>query len=201
MIVAALALRRAPWRSLQESGRLHVLLGTCVALMLLWSIRALRVPGLEYHYLGATLVTLMFGWRLALLALAVVLTGHVLNGTSDWQTFPMNLLTMGLVPVAVSHFLWRYAEARLPANFFVYVFACAFFGAGLAMLAVIATGSILLWISGAYSPEQLYQDYLQLIPLFMFPEAFITGVLMTLLVVYRPEWVASFDDRRYLAGK
>lgn len=201
VFVAALALRRAPWRSLLEHGRLHVLLGTCVALMLLWSIRALRVPGLEYHYLGATLVTLMFGWRLALLALALVLAAHVLNGTSDWQTFPMNLLTMGLVPIAVSRFIWRYTETRLPANFFVYIFACAFFGAGLAMFAVTLTGSSLLGISGAYSPEQLYQDYLQLIPLFMFPEAFITGLLMTLLVVYRPEWVETFDDRRYLAGK
>lgn len=201
MVVTALALRGAPWSSLRGAGRLHVFLGTCVALMLLWSIRAWRVPGLEYHFLGATLVTLMFGWRLALLALVLVLTAHVLNGTSDWQTFPMNLLTMGLVPIAVSHFIWRLAETHLPANFFVYIFACAFFGAGLAMLTVIFTGSGLLWIGGAYASEQLYRDYLQLIPLFMFPEAFITGLLMTLLIVYRPEWVTSFDDRRYLAGK
>jgi uncharacterized membrane protein len=93
------------------------------------------------------------------------------------------------------------AETHLPANFFVYIFACAFFGAGLAMLTVIITGSGLLSIGGAYASEQLYRDYLQLIPLFMFPEAFITGLLMTLLIVYRPEWVTSFDDRRYLAGK
>jgi len=201
MVVLASALATAPWKSLQSAGRLHIFLGICVALMLLWSIRSLRVPGLEYHYLGATLITLMFGWRLALLALTVVLAAHVLNGTSDWQTFPMNFLTMGVVPVAVSHGIWRYAENHLPPNFFVYIFACAFFGAGLAMLCVTLTGSALLWLNGAYPEEQLYREYLQLMPLFMFPEAFITGLLMTLMVVYRPEWVRSFDDRRYLTDK
>jgi uncharacterized membrane protein len=32
-------------------------------------------------------------------------------------------------------------------------------------------------------------------------EAFATGMLITLMVVYRPAWVATFDDRRYLLGK
>ena len=31
--------------------------------------------------------------------------------------------------------------------------------------------------------------------------AFITGGALTLLVVYRPQWVATFDDARYIAGK
>jgi uncharacterized membrane protein len=26
----------------------------------------------------------------------------------------------------------------------------------------------------------------------------LTGMLLTLAVVYRPQWVATFDDRRYL---
>ena len=32
----------------------------------------------------------------------------------------------------------------------------------------------------------------------LFPEGFLNGMLMTILVVYRPEWVSSFDDREYL---
>jgi uncharacterized membrane protein len=37
--------------------------------------------------------------------------------------------------------------------------------------------------------------------LILFPEAFATGACMTLAVVYRPAWVVSFDDRRYLHGR
>ena len=29
----------------------------------------------------------------------------------------------------------------------------------------------------------------------------ISGAVITLMVVYRPDWVAAFDDRRYLIGK
>ena len=29
-------------------------------------------------------------------------------------------------------------------------------------------------------------------------EAFATGMLVTLMVVYKPEWVSTFDDARYL---
>jgi uncharacterized membrane protein len=32
-------------------------------------------------------------------------------------------------------------------------------------------------------------------------EAFTSGALITVLVVYRPQWVTTFDDRRYLDGK
>jgi len=34
-----------------------------------------------------------------------------------------------------------------------------------------------------------------------FPEAFITGMLTALLVVFYPRWVLTFDDARYLQGK
>jgi uncharacterized membrane protein len=29
----------------------------------------------------------------------------------------------------------------------------------------------------------------------------LTGMILTLLVVYRPEWVTTFDDRRYLTDR
>jgi uncharacterized membrane protein len=32
-------------------------------------------------------------------------------------------------------------------------------------------------------------------------EAMLTGMLVTLAVVYRPQWVATFDDERYIVGR
>ena len=34
-----------------------------------------------------------------------------------------------------------------------------------------------------------------------FPEAFTTGFNLTVLVIWRPQWVASFDDSFYLLKK
>ncbi len=37
-------------------------------------------------------------------------------------------------------------------------------------------------------------------PLMMLPEAMLSGMLMTGLVVFRPEWVATYSDARYVDG-
>jgi uncharacterized membrane protein len=37
--------------------------------------------------------------------------------------------------------------------------------------------------------------------LLAFAEAWLTGAAVTLMVVYYPHWVGTFDDRRYLWKK
>ena len=52
----------------------------------------------------------------------------------------------------------------------------------------------------AYSRDLVYLA----LPFFLlvgFSEAWISGAVITLMVVYRPGWVAAFDDRRYLIDK
>ena len=197
-VAIAWVLWRAPWSWLREREHLHVFLGYCVALLLMWSIRANAIPGFEYHYLGATLATLMFGWRLACVALSLVLAGTVLNGASDWQAFPVNALTMVLTPVLLSHAIFRIVDTRLPNNIFVYIFVCGYFGAGAAVLGAGVLTSVLLVGGGVRSFERLAHDYFPFAPLMFFMEAFISGMLVAIFVVMRPNWVSTFDDARYL---
>jgi uncharacterized membrane protein len=53
----------------------------------------------------------------------------------------------------------------------------------------------------AYPGSRLIDESLRLIPLFMFPEMFVTGMLTSIFVVYKPEWVITFHDERYIIGK
>ncbi len=46
-----------------------------------------------------------------------------------------------------------------------------------------------------------YNEWMGAIVLLSFSEAFISNLVVTVLVVYRPAWVSTFDDRRYLRGK
>ncbi|PWB53959.1 MAG: hypothetical protein C3F18_07045, partial [Nitrosomonadales bacterium] len=78
------AVYRAPWRRLRDNDQLHLFLGLCVALMLLWSIKTGIKPGLNFHLLGATVFTLMFGPWLAIVGLGVVLLGVTFYGLSGW---------------------------------------------------------------------------------------------------------------------
>jgi uncharacterized membrane protein len=169
--------------------------------MLLWQITAGIQPGLNFHFLGATLFTLMAGPRLALAGLTLVLLGTTAWNGGGWQSFGLNGLTMAAGPVAVSYALFRLIDTRLPNNFFVYVFLTAFAGAGVAVAAVGVAATSLLAGAGAYPSGQLFELYLPYYLLLAWSEALFTGMTITLLVVYKPEWVSTFDDGRYLRDK
>ena len=47
----------------------------------------------------------------------------------------------------------------------------------------------------------MLSEYLPFFLVVGFSEAWLTGMALTVLVIYRPEWVATFDDRSYLLNK
>lgn len=197
-----LAMRFAPWKSLikkQESQ--HVFLGAVVILLTIWGIKAGISPGLGFHHLGATLFTLMFGWSLAIVGLTITMIASLLLQASDWASLGINGILSIVIPIIVSYSILRLSQKWLPDNFFIYIFICAFFGAGIAIAFSRLSAIALLSLINAYPGKQLIEESLQYLPLFMFPEAFVTGMLITIFVVYRPDWVSTFDDDRYIKGK
>ena len=56
-------------------------------------------------------------------------------------------------------------------------------------------------LSGQPELYSMGTEYARFLPLMLFPESFITGALITMMVVFRPAWVVSFDDERYLKGR
>jgi len=191
-------LRTTPWRRLLDNSLSHGFLGACVLLLVLWHIETRQFPGLNYHFLGATLLTLMFRWQLAFVGMNLILAGMVLNGEAQWQTLPINALTMGLIPILVGYGLFRLVDSKLPNHLFIYIFLNAFFGAAITIAVAVIVSSLLLVSAGVYQFEYLLKDYLPFLPLMMFPESFITGMLTTLAVVFYPQWVLTFDDAKYL---
>jgi uncharacterized membrane protein len=195
------AIRRAPWGRLADSTQLNVWLGTVVVLVLLWSLQAGVKPGLSMHLLGATLFTLAFGPYLAFIGLSLVLASVSLNGAAGWNAYAANALLMGGVSVAVTQLLLRFNERFLPQQYFVYIFANGFFGAALSIAATSLCASMLLVIAGVYPIDYVLAEYLPYVLLLAFSEAWLSGMMVTLFVIYRPEWVSSFEDSRYLRDK
>lgn len=195
-----LALARAPWRQFRDTGFQHVFLGACVAVFFIWQLRVGLVPAVPMHFLCLTTLTLMFGAPLAIIA-AMILTGAMcITGVEAWQSWPGSFLALGVVPILVTWTVLRASRRFLPPNPFIYIFVGAFFGAAAAMLAAMAVNSLLLLGLGEISLDQLRQSYLSVLPLMMFPEAFINGLIVTGLVVFKPAWIPSFDDDVYLKG-
>jgi uncharacterized membrane protein len=197
----ARSLFKAPWSLLKESELLNVWLGMIVLLTLIWSLKAGVKPGLSLHLLGATVFTLSFGPHLAFIGLSLVLFGISLNREAGFLAYALNALLMAGVGVLLSQAIHRMVFRLLPRHFFVYIFANGFFGAALTVFGVGLVAAIVLAIAGAYEWAYLASEYLPYFLLLGFSEAWLSGMLMTLFVIYRPNWVATFDDSSYLANK
>lgn len=191
-------IRLEHWRGSGEAR--GVLLAATLAIVALRWINTAALQGVVLHFLGATIATLMFGgriacWVMALASLAGVLLGVVWQG--GWAA---DFLLSGALPVGVTVAVGAAATRWVPPNVFTYVMVNAFAAAALAMAASsLAKAAVAAALGG---PETVFGGpataYLAATPLLMFGEAFLSGGVMVLVVVYRPQWCASFDDRTYL---
>ena len=201
MLILLWALWEAPWHHLENSNDTHVLLASCVILGLVWHQDiAGMTPGMEFHLLLATTITLMFGWQFAILAISLVQLGLTMEGQADWASYSLNMLCNGVIPVGVTYVVYWLTYLWLPKHFFIYIYVTAFAGSALAMLASRLSGLGILLTSQAYNLRELGDEPMFIIVM-LFPEAFINGLLMSVLVAYRPQWVSSFSDKHYLHGK
>ncbi len=201
LALLAMAARHAPWWRLRDGEQLNVFLGSCAFLIMLWLLRTEMQAGLVFHLLGLTSLTLMFGWSLAVVGAALVLLALSFAGLADPRAFGLNGLIEGVLPISLTWIALLVVRKYLPRHFFIYVFINAFLVGGLAAVITALLVSLFLVLSGAYSAEQLGSYYLPFFPLMFLPEAMLNGWTMTLLVGFRPHWVASFSDADYLDGK
>jgi uncharacterized membrane protein len=194
------AASHAPWRQLRVPQHLHVFLGSSISVLALWNIRTHFGLGTEFHLLGITAVTLVLEWPLAIIAATLAQLALALSAETTWHSYPMELVANGMVPVATTTMIHRLVRHKLPPHFFVYIFLSAFLGGALAMAASRLTLVAFAWAQGAANGPA-GPSSLAYLPLMALPEALLNGMLVTVLVTYRPQWVSSFDDGCYLQGK
>lgn len=195
------ALLSAPWSKIRDNEAQHIFLGTVVMLSLLWVLRGGIQDGLSFHLLGMTLMCLMFEWQFALVAASLVIAITTAAGPAGWEAFGVNLLLMGGLPVLFTRVFLYACQRRLPHNYFVYIFVNAFLAGGLSILLAGIASAGLQFVAGVQPAGSITRNFVQIIPLLMFGEAFINGGTMTLAVAYRPHWVATFHDSWYVRDK
>lgn len=172
----------------------HLLGALAAAVALLWAVKVTPMPGFSVHLLGAAAATLMLGPSLALVAVSAGAVGAAVLGAVPWNALPLAALLQGVLPVLVARWWLAGAERFLRPHPFVYLLGVAFFGTSVAVLAEGLAGLTLSAALGSPAPQIAW---VALLPL-AYAEAFLTGAITTIFVVYRPQWVATFDDARYL---
>lgn len=200
LLFVVFALSQVPWRILlKEKGLQHLYLGSIVLVAFLWQMRAGISSQVAIHLILATTLTLMFYWPMALLASSIALLSITLTGKATWDMFGINALLICVLPVFVSHWVWRWVEWKLPANYFIFVLVAGGVGS---ILAVLSSGLAVILITWIYTSghqfTHLAQNYFLFLPLTLPPEAVVNGIIITGFTAYMPDWVRAFDPKKYL---
>jgi uncharacterized membrane protein len=142
------------------------------------------------------LFVLMFGRQLAIVGLAISVIAFTDIRDGLWANIGMNMLLLSILPAWCGDVVMRATRRFLPNHLFVYLLGNGFFGT-MVMLAV--TGLISLGVDAMWAMDApLQADTVAYMLLLAWGEAFLTGFLLTMFTVYRPQWVLTFDDDVYL---
>jgi uncharacterized membrane protein len=192
--IAALAtvVARRPWRAIQRAGPPWSWVVAWALLPLLWSLdRQLGIAVLP-PLSGIALLVLMTGWPLAVLACVPMGLIAVLGGPLDGVTALHRAVWLGIVPATLALAICAVVRRWLPLHVGVYVFAGGFIGSGVAVW-LAGTLDAALMAAPAAADANVARVLMSL------GEASITGAAITLLVAHRPEALATYSDRSYLA--
>ena len=199
LLIAALVFNRDFWRDLRQKAVPWSVAGASVCVLaLLWQTDATVLDALSIHFLALTSLVLMFGLRLSCLLFVLVMALQWLMTTQPLDQL-LWTLACGWLVLALNYAVYLLCFHYLQRQLFVYLFVAAFLNSALGLVVFMLLQA---WLQAdQYSSHQLYEGYLIFIPLAALPEALLNGMAMTLLVIYKPEWVYTFYQRIYLSGK
>jgi uncharacterized membrane protein len=190
----AIALAMRPWRTLQSKALQNPWLASLALLPWLWASQRVLPGGVALQMSGACLMVLMFGWPLTVLSLVpIALLGGWMAGM-DWSHALGQLAWNGVIAATFALALGLAMRRWLPHHVFVFILGRGFIGTALALM---AAGTLSAWRQPLPPGTQLE---LLLVGhwLMAWGEAFTTGMLTAIFVAFKPEWLASWSDRRYL---
>lgn len=199
LLTTSWALRCAPWRALiAVPSRQHAAYATCLFLAVFWLLNVEVREVLILHPLLMTAVVMVFGGELALLIGNVaLLLGWVLE-PRPWTALPVDSVLSVVTPTLVTLAVLRVIDRFSFTNLFVYMLGGGFAGAILSVLAMGLVAWALFGLTGASLELPILEDNALLVVLLMFPEGFINGTVVTMLTVFKPELLRTFDDHKYL---
>jgi uncharacterized membrane protein len=191
-------LKHIDFKLMLEHKRIqHLVLGAGVVVFVLWLFRAGIYDGLSVHFLWLSALALTLGFRYAVFISGLVLLGITIIGKESWGMLGANGLFGVLVPIGLTYTVFTLSFHKIMRNMFVYVFVCAFFPAALGIAIKMGLIGGFYTLNGTYPWDVVVDNYEVLIPLMLFPEAMLNGMTMTLLVIYKPDWVYTFNDKHY----
>ena len=192
-LAALVALAFQPWAVLRAPALRDPYVAAVILLGLAWAAQARLPASLPVVLSGACLLVLMFGWPLAVLTVLGLAAGAWLAGAGLAHALQLAAWA-GVVPATLALGLGVATRRWLPRQVFVYILGRAFFGTALS----VALAAVLHVVWLRHAPVDGELPLLTAGWLIAWGEAFLTGALTAIFVAYRPQWLLTWSDERYL---
>lgn len=212
-----------PWQVLNHRPLQAPWLVAMLVLPWVWWMDKLLPIGLPLHLSGMCLMVLMFGWPMAVnMALPAALFSAIIDvwgpqrltrgalhlpppPQPDWTSAGHLLLDrldhiaqqaawVGVIPATIALALGLLVRRWLPHHLFVYILGRGFF---VTAAAVAVTGA-LAWLAGKVPNGLTPQEWMLGHWLLGWGEAISTGMLVATFVAFKPHWLLTYSDVRYL---
>ena len=194
IVALAVALALRPWRALRGAQLWHPLFASLVLMPWLWAAQRFMPGGVAVQLSGACLMVLMLGWPLAVLSLVPIAALGAWLGGIAWPQALDHLAWNGIVTATLALAIGLATRRWLPRHPFVFILGRGFL---VTALATVLAGALSALVSPLPPGSELGSILLGHW-LMAWGEAFATGMLVAIFVAFKPEWLATWSDARYL---
>jgi uncharacterized membrane protein len=187
--------------------RLRNLFLSCILLLALaWNLRA-HLPtsnidnfiDLSFHFFGASLLVALFGFWSAITLLFIVALVGVFGLSGDLVEATRHYVVVSVIPAIIAYGVIKAVHRYLPKHLFILILGNGYLAA---FISTFITGLLI------YALQQMFDItsfgtsdplgwFLGLLIL-SFMEGSLSGMLLAILLVYRPEWVSTYREDQYM---
>lgn len=197
-LAAAVAVR--PWRLLAGSDSAQLatpLLASLTVLPWLWAWPGSGLTPIPLQWSGAALAVLVLGWPLAVPVLTVAGVSTMLTAGASWPQALACTVWLGVLPATAVLLLGHAVRGMLGTNVPVYLLGRAFAVPLLALFVCTLTAAL---AGGSFTGVD---DEALVVTAFLMAMAETTWTcgVVSMLVAWRPQWLATWSDSLYLGSR
>jgi len=205
-----------PWLVLRRRELQNPWLFAMAVLPWSWWLKNLLPAAMPIHLSGACLLVLMFGWPLAIVSLwpisilssvaDILLVKHKgIAPPQDWSDLLGRVMAqsdaivsqtvwMGVLPATLALGIGLAIRHWLPKHLFIYILGRGFLGTVFSVSLCAALALLMGFVPAKLSDA----DWLLSHWLLGWGEGVGTGMLTSIFVAFRPDWLLTYTDERYL---
>ena len=187
--------------------RLRNIFISCILLLALaWNIRA-HLPNsnvdnfidLSFHFFGASLLVALFGFWSAITLLFIVALIGVFSISGDLVEATRHYVMVSVVPALFAYGVIKAVQKFLPKHLFILILGNGYLAA---FISTFVTGLLIFGLQQLFDITSFGTSdplgwFLGLLVL-SFMEGSLSGMLLAILLVYRPQWVSTYREEQYM---